>query len=92
MSRRVGHRGHWVEDGGQLVPRFFFDPPDLQYRRDVCKVCDGTGVTLETLDEERYDVAMPCWSCRMLCKVCNKYVKKAGHECAGPVPEKEKQR
>jgi hypothetical protein len=68
-------------EDGRIVPRILFDPVDLKYRPDVCKVCDGMGVTLQTLDEERYDVAMPCWACRVFCKACNKYVNKSGHQC-----------
>jgi hypothetical protein len=87
----MSRRGHWVQDGDRIVPRLLFEPTDLKYRPDSCKVCDDLGVTVETIDEERYDVTVPCWKCRVFCKACNKYVKKSGHQCVAPVPEKEKQ-
>ena len=82
----------FVDDNGRLVPRsLFHGGDDLKYRPDECKVCQGTGVLLETIDEERYDVTVPCWACRVFCRACNKHVKKTGHQCVSPVPEKEAQ-
>jgi hypothetical protein len=84
------HRSHWVQWGDRIMPRFTVEPTDLKYRRDACKVCDDLGVTLETIDEERYDVAMPCWSCRKYCETCKQYVRKSGaHQCVVPVPGKQ---
>jgi hypothetical protein len=74
-------RSYWVDDGGKIVPRSLFEPLDFKYRPNSCKVCDDTGVIIETIDEERYDVTTHCWKCRVFCEACNKHVKKSGHEC-----------
>lgn len=78
-------RSNWVYSGGRPVPRALFEPLDPNPRPGVCTVCDGAGVTVETIDEERYDVLVPCWKCRTYCRTCKKYVSKNGHEC--PVKE-----
>jgi hypothetical protein len=81
----------FVEWDGKLVPRSLFDATedDLSYRPDSCKMCRDSGVLQETIDEERYDVMVPCWACRRYCKACNKHVKKSGHECVVPATGKE---
>ena len=80
-------RNRWVQWGDRIVPATLFEPRDFKYRPDACKTCDDTGVTVETIDEERYDVVVPCWRCRVFCKACNKHVKKSGHQCVAPAKE-----
>jgi len=77
----------YVHDGGRYWPRVLFDPP-VNPPAGECMHCGGTGVRAESIDEERYDVLVPCRWCQTFCKVCDKWVQKAGHECAAPVPEK----
>jgi len=72
-------RRSFVSEGGHLVPRTLFEPTSLGPYS--CPQCCDTGVSIERIDEERYDVVVPCWACRRFCKPCNKYVAKKGHEC-----------
>lgn len=70
----------WVEWRGTSLPRGLFDPP-LDLKPGTCPRCGGLGVVPERIDEEKYDVAFPCQDCRMFCKTCRKWVKRAGHKC-----------
>jgi hypothetical protein len=70
----------FVEYCGKLWPREFFDPR-LDLLPGACPQCGGLGVVAESIDEERFDVAVPCWMCKMWCKVCHQWVKREGHEC-----------
>jgi hypothetical protein len=79
-------RRSFIQEGGHLVPRVLFEP-DLKHRAE-CKQCGDTGVQIERIDEERYDVLVPCFACQVYCKACDKHVRKSGHQC---VPKKEKQ-
>jgi hypothetical protein len=83
-------RNDWVQFGDRIVPATLFEA-DLKQRSAGCKMCGDTGVQIDCIDEERYDVVVPCWACRTFCKACNKHVKKSGHQCVVPVPEKEAQ-
>ena len=71
----------FVEWGGKLWGRGFFEPP-LDLPAGTCVQCGGLGVVPEQIDEERYDVAVPCWRCRMFCKTCKDWVEREGHEHA----------
>jgi len=75
----------FVEWGGKHWGRNFFDPP-ANAPRGVCVRCGGLGVVPETIDEERYDVAVPCPSCRFYCKPCGRWVKRNGHQCREAKP------
>jgi hypothetical protein len=75
-------RSHYVDWGGRLVPRRIVEP-DLSITPGVCRACDGLGAVPETIDEERYDVMVPCHFCRVFCKLCDRYVAKTGHQCKG---------
>lgn len=75
MSRRV-------EWGGKYYDRGLFDPP-LNPPPGVCPRCGGSGVVAEQIDEDRCDVAVPCFRCQMFCKPCNDWVKREGHTCKG---------
>lgn len=81
------NRNHWVVSEGHILPSSVFEPWDRPKQRPECGICCDTGVTIETIDEERYDVVVACWKCRVYCKACDRYVQKSGHEC---VPKKEK--
>jgi hypothetical protein len=69
----------YVTRGGKLYPARFFDP--LNPKPGDCPHCGGTGEYPESIDEERYDVMVPCFMCRRFCTVCKQWVKKIGHEC-----------
>ena len=75
----------WVQWGDKIVPAFLLEP-ELNQRAE-CRLCGDSGYLLETIDEERYDVAVPCWKCRVFCKACDKHVRKAGHQCVAPAKE-----
>lgn len=75
----------YVEWGGKLWERGFFNPP-LKLSPGTCPNCGGLGVVPESIDEERYDVAVPCHYCRMYCKTCGKYVKRKDHVCGEAKP------
>jgi len=51
--------------------------------RAVCVHCDGLGYVMESIDDERLPVSVPCQWCRAYCKPCDKWVPKKGHECKG---------
>ena len=71
----------FVEWGGKYWERWFFEPP-LDLPKGACPNCGGLGVVAEQIDEERYDVAVPCHYCRMYCKTCKNWVKRANHQCS----------
>ena len=75
MSRRS-----FVEEGGHIVPRVLYEPASLGPYK--CRTCCDTGVLIERIDEERFDTVIPCPTCRMFCKACNKTVRRVGHKCA----------
>jgi hypothetical protein len=72
----------YVQVGKHIFPASMFEP-DLKPPPGACKQCGGRGSLVETIDSERFDVLVPCWSCQTFCKTCNRYVKKGGHECKG---------
>jgi hypothetical protein len=80
-----------VQWGDKIMPRSLFEA-DLSHQADSCTVCGGATVMVEQIDDERLDVVVPCWGCRMYCRDCRKYVKKNGHQCAVAVPAPEKER
>ena len=70
----------WVEWGGKHWSASFFDVPyDLP--PGLCARCGGLGVVPETIDEERFDVAVPCERCHMWCTACRAWVKREEHVC-----------
>lgn len=77
----MSRHSRFVEWDGRLVPASLFDATDDLTRKPDCGICCDRGVVQETIDEERYDVMVPCWNCRQFCKACNKHVRKSGHEC-----------
>lgn len=46
-----------------------------------CGRCDGKGYYWESIDDERSDVKVSCYMCHVFCKLCDRHVKKTGHEC-----------
>jgi excinuclease UvrABC ATPase subunit len=76
MSRYVQHEGH-------LWPPGVFDPP-MNPPKGACAHCGGTGQRVESIDDERPDVLVPCEACQEYCRVCDKYRQKGGHECRKP--------
>ena len=69
----------WVEWRGKYWDRLFFEVPhDLP--RGACQHCGDLGLVPEQIDEERFDVAVPCQHCQMFCKKCRRWVKRDGHE------------
>ena len=78
-------RSPFVTRNGTFVPRVLIDPwPDDDPK--VCGACGGLGSVPETIDEERYDVLVPCEWCQRYCKTCKEYVPKEGHECPIAAP------
>lgn len=75
----------WMKLRGHMIERFLFDEPlpsdPTVYRTAYCPRCGGAGVVSESIDDERADVAVPCPHCRMFCKACRDWVKRAGHNC-----------
>jgi hypothetical protein len=49
----------------------------------ACPMCGGRGSVLESIDAERWPVAVPCTHCRRWCADCRAYVRKDNHECKG---------
>jgi len=80
-------RNDWVESDGRIMPSTIFEPTREQIRSAACKLCGDSGVLIECIDEERYNVTVPCWKCQEYCRICDKHVAKTGHKC---VPKKEK--
>jgi hypothetical protein len=70
----------FVEWEGKLWGRGFFDPP-LDLPPGACGWCGDLGVIPEQIDEERFDVAVPCPHCRMFCRPCNAWVVRRDHRC-----------
>jgi hypothetical protein len=70
----------FVEWGGKYWERAFFEVP-LDLPPGVCGHCGGLGVVPESIDEERYDVAVHCPWCRLFCRHCRAWVKRAEHVC-----------
>ena len=70
----------FVEWGGELWGREVFNPP-FNLPPGVCTWCGGLGVVPEQIDEERFDVAVPCWQCQMFCKQCRHWVTRQNHTC-----------
>ena len=71
----------YVDDRGKILPRSFFEPP-LDLPEGACPHCGGGGQLAEQIDEERYDVLVPCFHCRKYCVACRAWVKIADHRCA----------
>jgi hypothetical protein len=46
-----------------------------------CPRCSGLGYTLAEIDEEKFPVEAPCWMCRKFCPTCNRWERKATHDC-----------
>ncbi len=81
MSRGIA-RLRFVDDGAGLVPRDFYTPgPDTP--KGACGLCGGFGKIPDRIDSDRHEVMVACYMCRMYCKGCKAWVKKAGHECGG---------
>ncbi len=72
--------GKWVKWRGQTVPRTLMEP-EVNPPASACRHCGGAGEVPETIDDEKYDVMVPCHMCRTYCKACAKWVKKSGHDC-----------
>ena len=70
----------FVEWRGKIWPRSFFDPP-IDLPPGACGWCGGLGEIPEQIDEEKADMMVPCPHCRMWCKPCRAWVKRAGHNC-----------
>ena len=51
----------YVEHKGRIVPAVVFAPNED--RIPDCKVCGDVGLVRETLDDDRLDVMVKCWSC-----------------------------
>jgi hypothetical protein len=77
--------GRYVQYGDKIVPAFMLEPT-LNQKAD-CNLCGDSGYLIETIDEERFDVRVSCWKCRVYCKACRKDVKKSGHQCVGEPKE-----
>jgi len=75
-------RSRYVREGSSFIPRVLIEPWPGQDAPDACPQCGGSGLVAECIDEERFDVAVPCWACRRYCAACKKYVSKDAHECA----------
>jgi hypothetical protein len=74
----------YVQWGNRIVPASLLEPTARELSQPgVCRLCGGLGSIAETIDEERYDVMVPCHMCRIFCKACNDWVKKQEHECKG---------
>lgn len=69
MSRRVEWRGRLFGSG-------LFDMATLDPLPDSCPRCGGLGLVAESIDEERFDVAVACPQCRIYCKSCDKWVER----------------
>ena len=72
----------FVAWGGKFWGRGFFYPP-LDLPAGACPRCGGLGVVAESIDEERYDVAVACPECQGWCSACRQHVRRSGHVCAG---------
>jgi hypothetical protein len=72
-----------VNYGGKLMPACLFDG-SIDSPPGSCGRCGGSGVVRETIDEERHDEMVPCYTCQAYCKPCGKYRRK-GHECRGRI-------
>lgn len=70
----------YVRWGDRLLPRALAEPVEPKYE-PACTVCGDMGIVLETIDEDRHDVVLPCWACKRFCKACGKWVAKRGHKC-----------
>ena len=49
----------------------------------ACAECGGAGSVMESIDSERFPVAVPCDRCRRWCEHCKRHVAKVGHQCKG---------
>jgi hypothetical protein len=52
----------------------------------ACPWCGGSGIQFDQIDEERPEVAVPCFYCRVFCYLCKRDVPKKGHTCNALVP------
>ena len=52
----------------------------LTLPKGTCVHCGGSGRRLESIDDERLPVDVPCDFCQAFCKACNAYRRK-GHQC-----------
>lgn len=75
----------------QLADEFLYEPyapyDATPLPPGTCPACRGLGKRLESIDEERPDVRVPCYACQRFCKACKDWRKK-DHVC--PVREKER--
>ena len=78
-------RGRWVTYQGKLVPRSVIQPDEIL--PGLCPNCGGSGLVAETLDEEQFDVAVPCPTCQDFCFNCKKWVTREGHKCEEAKPK-----
>jgi hypothetical protein len=72
----------YIRMGRKHVPAFLCESP-LDAPKGACPHCGGSGSIPESIDDERYDVLVPCVWCQEYCKACADWVKKSGHECKG---------
>jgi hypothetical protein len=71
-----------VSYGGHLYPRSLFDGSlDPPPKPGDCVHCGGSGVRVESIDEDLHDAVVPCFACQEYCKTCKRYRKKGGHKC-----------
>jgi hypothetical protein len=73
------NRGHWVKHQGRLVSRSTIESDE--FLPGLCPNCHGSGLVAETIDEEQFDVAVPCPTCQDFCFECKKWVTREGHQC-----------
>ena len=48
---------------GKLVPRWLVTLSPVEFVPVTCRVCGGLGEIPETIDEENFDVMVPCYAC-----------------------------
>src|SRR5262252_665429 len=53
----------------RTIASMYIDPP-----RGACPICGGLGHVLESIDNRRADVAVPCYACHEYCRTCKQTV------------------
>ena len=74
----------------QLADQFLYEPYSCDTTPlppGTCTACRGLGTRLESIDDERREVRVPCYACQRFCRACKEYRKK-DHVC--PVRERER--
>jgi hypothetical protein len=68
-----------IQSEGRSILRELLEEPSPP--PGTCQHCGGSGVNYECIDEDRFDVPVPCVWCKRYCKACDNWVAKGEHKC-----------